>query len=103
MTLCMAALFFFEVACFVFGNSNGWFSRASQDGSSLPWVVSPSELRSALSSLAKGQSAVRIELSQMHDASEVLGEVFECLHRAELGREAAGADPQLPRRVTQVG
>lgn len=45
------------------------------------------------------QSQVRIEMSQMHDAGEVLGEIFECMHRAELGREAAGEDPQLPRRV----
>ncbi|KAL0025091.1 hypothetical protein WJX79_008079 [Trebouxia sp. C0005] len=62
--------------------------------------VSPDELREALSDLEKGQSPVEFELSQMHDAAEVLGEVFNCLHRAQLGSAATGGlDPQLPQLV----
>ena len=34
-------------------------------------IVSPDELREALSQLDKGQSAVEFELSEMHDAAEV--------------------------------
>ena len=34
-------------------------------------IVSPDELREALSELDKGQSAVEFELSEMHDAAEV--------------------------------
>ncbi|KAK9806100.1 hypothetical protein WJX72_001362 [[Myrmecia] bisecta] len=64
------------------------------------WTVSPIELREALSSLDKGRVAVQFELTEMHDASEVLGEIFNCMHRAELGGLPEGAvDAQLPHRV----
>jgi hypothetical protein len=58
-----------------------------------PAAVSASELREALS----GSAAARFELGDMHDAAEVLGEMLECLHRAEAG--GGGADPTLPRQV----
>jgi hypothetical protein len=64
------------------------------------WLVSPDDLRVALSALDKGAAAIQIQLSEMHDASEVLGEVLSALHRAEVGRaRSAAEDPQLPRRV----
>ncbi len=46
--------------------------RAKRDqsgGASGSWTVSPTELREALSGL--GKAAIRFELSEMHDASEV--------------------------------
>lgn len=65
-----------------------------------PLAVSPSELREALSGLDHGQAAVRIEMNDMHDASEVLGEIFSCLHRAEVGKSGEEAqDLQLPQKV----
>lgn len=74
-------------------------SLTDADGGS-DWLVSPEELRAALSGLEKGAAAISIELTEMHDASEVLGEVFSALHRAEMGRAALPADdPQLPKRV----
>ncbi|BDA41097.1 probable inactive ubiquitin carboxyl-terminal hydrolase 54 at C-terminar half [Coccomyxa sp. Obi] len=75
--------------------------RAKRDQSgeaSGSWTVSPTELREALSGL--GKAAIRFELSEMHDASEVLGEIFNAIHRADLGGAAEkAADPQLPRKV----
>ncbi|KAK9841198.1 hypothetical protein WJX74_001758 [Apatococcus lobatus] len=62
--------------------------------------ISPAELREALSAMDKGKAAKQFELSDMHDASEVLDEIFNCLHRAELGSGASSAlDPQLPQRT----
>ncbi|GLI67376.1 hypothetical protein VaNZ11_011557 [Volvox africanus] len=64
------------------------------------WVVSPLELREALSVLETGQAVVRLDLSEMHDAFEVLLVLLTCMHRAEAGSGASqGQDPQLPRRV----
>eukprot|EP00884_Botryococcus_braunii_P009363 jgi/Botrbrau1/18428/Bobra.0072s0020.2 len=60
--------------------------------------VSPTELRKALSSLNK--TAVQFNESDMHDASEVLNEIFNSLHRAECGTLREGAmDPQLPQTL----
>jgi hypothetical protein len=56
-------------------------AEAAADGR-LPrrvWAVSPRELREALSSL--DDDGVGFNASDMHDASEVLGEIFNCLHR----------------------
>lgn len=40
-------------------------------------------------------------LDDMHDAAEALGEIFDCLHRAQVGPPAVGAvDPFLPRPVS---
>ncbi|GFR52505.1 hypothetical protein Agub_g15080 [Astrephomene gubernaculifera] len=74
---------------------------ASSTAPSAPsWVVSPLPLREALSLLETGQSAVRLDLSEMHDAFEVLLVLLTCMHRAEAGSCASqGQDPQLPRRV----
>ncbi|EFJ48600.1 hypothetical protein VOLCADRAFT_104654 [Volvox carteri f. nagariensis] len=64
------------------------------------WVVSPLALREALSVLETGQAVVRLDLSEMHDASEVLLVLLTCMHRAEAGSGATqGQDPHLPRRV----
>ena len=63
-------------------------------------ALSPDELREALSALHKGSGAINIDLSEMHDAGEVLAEVLASLHRAQLGRPAGEVqDPQLPQRV----
>ena len=44
--------------------------------------MSPAELREALDALGGGDGATpRFSMSEMHDASEVLGEIFTCLHR----------------------
>ncbi|GLC41576.1 hypothetical protein PLESTM_001216400 [Pleodorina starrii] len=73
---------------------------ASVAASSPWWVVSPLQLREALSVLETGQAAVRLDLSEMHDAFEVLLVLLTCMHRAEAGSGATqGQDPQLPRRV----
>ncbi|GAB4814795.1 hypothetical protein N2152v2_001841 [Parachlorella kessleri] len=63
--------------------------------------VSAAPLREALSGLRGGAAAAAaFELSEMHDAAEVLGELFDSMHRAQLGAAAAAAgDPTLPRRV----
>lgn len=75
-------------------------AAASETDSAVRQSVSPDELREALSDLEKGQSPVEFELSEMHDAAEVLGEVFNCLHRAQVGSAATGGlDPQLPQLV----
>ncbi len=65
------------------------------------WAVSPHELRKALSELdggsdGAGGASPHFELSDMHDAAEALGEIFNCLHRAELGAGASAVDPTLP-------
>jgi hypothetical protein len=52
---------------------SSWSIRAIQGG----WAVSPAELREALGALSSGGFG----LSDMHDAAEVLGELFACLHR----------------------
>jgi hypothetical protein len=86
-------------------------SSSSSSSSSAPgqsaadgWLVSPAELREALSALDKGAAAIEINESEMHDASEVLGEVLSALHRAEVGRaKLPSEDPQLPRRVKVAG
>ncbi|KAK9841748.1 hypothetical protein WJX81_000543 [Elliptochloris bilobata] len=73
-------------------------AEGRDDDVGLDWAVSPTELREALSGL--GRAAVNFELSEMHDASEVMDNLFCCLHRAELGGEAERCpDPQLPVRV----
>ena len=52
--------------------------------------MSPAELREALDALGGGgggdggsaaTTTPRFSMSEMHDASEVLGEIFTCLHR----------------------
>ena len=51
------------------------------------WAVSPAELREALDALGGGDggsATLRFSMSEMHDASEVLGEIFTCLHRWRL-------------------
>lgn len=52
--------------------------------------VSPQLLREAL-------GGSRFEHGDMHDAAEVLGELFDRLHAAEVG--PGGNDPTLPRRL----
>lgn len=56
-----------------FGTGTSDFAkRAKREAgveSSDSWTVSPTELREALSGL--GKAAIRFELSEMHDASEV--------------------------------
>ena len=53
---------------------------------SCSWAVSPAELREALDALGGGDGATpRFSMSEMHDASEVLGEIFTCLHRCRRG------------------
>lgn len=52
--------------------------------------VSPHRLREAL-------GGSRFEHGDMHDAAEVLGELFDRLHAAEVG--PGGGDPTLPRRL----
>ncbi len=54
------------------------------------WAVSPAELREALDALGGGgdggpggATTPRFSMSEMHDASEVLGEIFTCLHRCD--------------------
>lgn len=42
------------------------------------WTVSPSELREALSGL--GKAAIKFELSEMHDAAEVLISLLRAGH-----------------------
>jgi hypothetical protein len=75
-------------------------SKGGSGGSGSEWLVCPVVLREALSRLDLGAAAISIELSEMHDASEVLNEVFTALHHAEAGRAAAVADdPQLPTKV----
>jgi hypothetical protein len=60
--------------------------------------LSPSELREALSGLENGQ--VKMDLTDMHDASEVLGDILNSVSRAQLGSAQQGVDdPQLPKRV----
>jgi Ubiquitin carboxyl-terminal hydrolase len=52
--------------------------------------VSPHQLRAAL-------GGSRFDHGNMHDAAEVLGELFDRLHVAEVG--STGRDPTLPRTV----
>jgi hypothetical protein len=52
--------------------------------------VSPHQLREAL-------GGSRFDHGNMHDAAEVLGELFDRLHVAEVGSQ--GTDPTLPRTV----
>ena len=52
--------------------------------------VNPQKLREAL-------GGSRFEHGDMHDAAEVLGELFDRLHAAEVG--PGGNDPTLPRRL----
>jgi cytochrome c556 len=52
--------------------------------------VSPQQLREAL-------GGSRFDHGNMHDAAEVLGELFDRLHVAEVGTQ--GRDPTLPRTV----
>ena len=85
-------------------SSSSSSSNAPGQGAAEGWLVSPAELREALSALDKGAAAIEINESEMHDASEVLGEVLSALHRAEVGRaKVPSEDPQLPRRVRVAG
>jgi hypothetical protein len=70
-------------------------------GSSSQYLVSPQALREALSGLSElGAAAISIEHGEMHDASEVLNEVFTAMHRVEAGRATGIADdPHLPTKV----
>lgn len=65
------------------------------------WAVSPTELREALSSLDHGRLVQHFAMGDMHDAAEVLGAVYHCLHSAELGEGAP--DPTLPTRLPADG
>ena len=47
-------------------------SAAAETDATVRQSVSPDELREALSNLERGQSPVEFELSQMHDAAEVI-------------------------------
>ena len=52
-------------------------AKRNQSGeASGSWTVSPTELREALSGL--GKAAIRFELSEMHDASEVCATAATC-------------------------
>ncbi|CAG9460117.1 unnamed protein product [Pedinophyceae sp. YPF-701] len=55
----------------------------------------PVALRSALSELGAGHAA--FQLSEMHDASEVLDGILNCLHRADAG--VLKHDPTLPHKA----
>ena len=76
-------------------------SSSSAPGQCQSSLVSPNQLREALSGSGQhGRAAIRIERSEMHDASEVMSEILCCLHRAELGKAAHDEeDLQLPHRV----
>jgi hypothetical protein len=69
--------------------------------SSSQYLVSPQALREALSGLSElGAAAISIEHGEMHDASEVLNEMFTAMHRVEAGRATGIADdPHLPTKV----
>ncbi|WIA33520.1 hypothetical protein OEZ86_006645 [Tetradesmus obliquus] len=69
--------------------------------SSSQYLVSPQALRQALSGLSElGAAAISIEHGEMHDASEVLNEMFTAMHRVEAGRATGIADdPHLPTKV----
>lgn len=54
-------------------------ASASETDAAVRQSVSPDELREALSDLEKGQSPVEFELSEMHDAAEVIY-TFLCLN-----------------------
>lgn len=68
----------------------------AEQGENTP--ISPRQLREALSRLKTGNDSVqRFELSDMHDAAEVLGEIFDVLHKADC--DGAAVDPTLPQKV----
>jgi hypothetical protein len=73
----------------------------SGSSSSSQYLVSPQALREALSGLSElGAAAISIEHGEMHDASEVLNEMFTAMHRVEAGRATGIADdPHLPTKV----
>jgi hypothetical protein len=82
------------------GSGKAGAAGSSSSASVSGCLVCPVVLREALSRLDLGAAAISIELSEMHDASEVLNEVFTALHHAEAGRAAAVADdPQLPTKL----
>jgi hypothetical protein len=83
------------------GSAPGTGSSSGEGaGAGSEWLVCPAVLREALSRLDLGAAAISIELSEMHDASEVLNEVFTALHHAEAGRATVVSDdPQLPTKV----
>jgi hypothetical protein len=73
----------------------------ASSSSSSQYLVSPQALREALSGLSElGAAAISIEHGEMHDASEVLNEMFTAMHRVEAGRATGIADdPHLPTKV----
>ena len=48
------------------------FAAASTDVDAVRQSISPDELREAMSQLEKGQTPIKFDLSEMHDAAEVL-------------------------------
>jgi len=64
-------------------------SSNSSTASTPPTLESPS---------VSAPSSARFEMSEMHDASEVLVEIFDALHRADVG-DHNYKDPTLPRSV----
>jgi hypothetical protein len=76
-------------------------SGGGSGSSSSQYLVSPQALREALSGLSElGAAAISIEHGEMHDASEVLNEMFTAMHRVEAGRATGIADdPHLPTKV----
>lgn len=78
--------------------STGPLEQAAPPGG---WAVSPTELREALGSLDHGRLVQHFAVGDMHDAAEVLGAVYQCLHSAELGEQAP--DPTLPTRLPGGG
>ncbi len=77
------------------GSDNASSQCAAAARGTASWLVSPAPLREALSGLRLGDA---IELREMHDAAEVLGEILTALHRAEAGT-VGDSDPHLPSRV----
>lgn len=51
-------------------------AAASSDANAVRQSISPDELRDALSQLEKGQTPIKFDLSEMHDAAEVLALVY---------------------------
>ena len=65
----------------------------SSSHSSMASIPPPPE-----SSSMSAPSSARFDVSEMHDASEVLVEIFDALHRADVG-DHDNNDPTLPRSV----
>lgn len=55
-------------------------AAASSDADAVRQSISPDELREALSQLEKGQTPIKFDLSEMHDAAEVLTGICLPIH-----------------------